>query len=195
MPTFPFAPVAGPGGMPLPPGPGTVLARIEDAVRETANDVVETMTGNGQASGTNTATVTSPSGAQGTATFDEHVVTVDEYNKGMEAMAKRVAKLAGQVAQLRTGMLTQGASAQGWDGAISWDQYQAQSGNGDMSQWMPMLMTLLLTRSGPAAPGTVQPTPALDTTTLALLFMMPGMTGGVGNNMMLPLFLVTLLRR
>ncbi len=197
---FPFSPVAGPGGFPLPPGPGTVLARIEDAVRETANDVMETMTGNGRAAGTNAVTVTSASGAQGTATMDENVVTVDEYNAGMESLAKRIAKVAGQVAQIRTGMLAQnaaGASVQGWDGAMSWEQYQAQYGNGgggnEMNTWMPLLMTILLTKNGSTG-GT-----SLDTTTLALLFMMPGMSGGGGGNgqmnMMMPLLLMTLLKK
>lgn len=192
---FPFAPVSGPGGFPLPPGPGTVLARIEDAVRETANDVVETMTGSGRASGTKAVTVTSSSGAQGTATLQEHVVTVDEYNAGMESMAKRVAKLAGQVAQIRTGMLTQGGG-QGWDGAMSWEQYQAQQsgGGGEMSTWMPLLMTMLLTKGNGANSGG-----SLDTTTLALLFMLPNMSNGGGGgssmNMMMPILLMTLLKK
>jgi hypothetical protein len=179
----------------MPPGPGTVLARIEDAVRETANDVVETVTGTHQASGTNTATVRSPSGAQGTATFDENVVTVDEYNKGMETLARRIAKLTGQVAQIRTGMLTQNPGGQGWDGAISWDQYQTQHGNGggDMSTWMPLVMMFLLTRNNSSG-GT-----SLDPTTMALLFMMPAMggcaSGGGQMNMLMPLALVMLLKK
>lgn len=192
MATFPFAPVAGPGGFPLPPGPGTVLARIEDAVRETANDVVETITGNGRASGTNAVTVTSASGAQGTATLDENVVTVDEYNAGMESLAKRIAKLAGQVAQIRTGMLAQnaaGASVQGWDGAMSWEQYQAQQGGNGMNTWMPLMLTLLLTKNGTGSTS-------LDPTTLALMFMMPGMSNGNGGqNMMMPLLIITLLKK
>ena len=194
---FPFAPVSGPGGAPIPPGPGTVLARIEDAVRETANDVVETISGNHQASGTNTATVRSSSGAQGTATFDANVVTVDEYNKGIEIMARRIAKLTGQVAQIRTGMLTQNAGVQGWDGAISWDQYQAQSGNGggDMSTWMPLIMMFLLTRNGTSSGSGA----SLDPMTLALLFMMPTMggctSGGGQMSMLMPLVLVMMLKK
>jgi len=204
MAMFPFAPVQGPNGFPLPPGPGTVLARMEDALRETANDVIETISGGGAASGTNSSTVTSPSGAQGTATFDEHVVTVEEYNKGMEGLAKRIAKLSGQIAQLRTGMLTQqqGGSAQGWDGAMTWDQYQAQQGGGDTNMWMPVIMTLLLTRNGggSGSSGGTGGSSGFDPTTLAMMMMMPNMGGGggMGNGqmgMMMPLLLITLLKK
>lgn len=201
-----FAPVSGPGGMPVPPSPATVAARIEDEVSQ-ERDKIDDDRRAAAASGTRDATVTAPNGATGKVTMDEHVVTVDEFNNAVGIINDRLKKMTTQISSLRAGMAMGGQGGGAMDGSgYGYDASGGMFGGGGGNNMTQMLMMFMLMRGGlsmGAPAGVVSAPPALGglanlqpstriITTLFMLMMFSG-NGGGQSNQMLPFLMLTMM--
>jgi hypothetical protein len=174
-----FAPVAGPGGIPVPPSPSTVAARIEDEVAQ-ERDKIDQDRRASEASGTRGGTVTAPNGATGQVQLDDNVVTVDEFNNAVGIINDRLKKMAAQISSLRTGLAMGGQGNGGmapYDGSGGYG-YDASGGmfggGGGGGNMMPMLMMFMLLRGG----LNVAVTPA-GGAAVASPSILGGLTGGL----------------
>lgn len=198
-----FAPVAGPGGFPLPPSPATVAARIEDEVAQ-ERDRIDQDRRASEASGTRGGTVTAPNGATGQVQLDDDVVTVDEFNNAIGIINDRLKKMAAQMSALRTGMAMGGQGGMTYDGGGG--GYDGGGGGGGGNNMMQMFMMFMLLRGGLTAQpsGTTSSTGLAGLTggspstriivTMFMLMMFSGNNGGgQQSNQMFPLLMLTML--
>lgn len=196
-----FAPVAGPGGFPLPPSPATVAARIEDEVAQ-ERDKIDQDRRASEASGTRGGTVTAPNGATGQIQLEEHVVTVDEFNNAIGIINDRLKKMAAQMSALRTGMAMGGqGGGMAYDGGgYGYDN----GGGGGGNNMMQMFMMFLLLRGGLTATASTTTSTGLAgltggspstriIVTMFMLMMFSGNNGGGQSNQMFPLLMLTML--
>ena len=210
-----FAPVAGPGGIPVPPSPATVAARIEDEVAQ-ERDKIEEDRRAAEASGTRGGTVTAPNGATGQVQLDDDVVTVDEFNNAVGIINDRLKKMSAQISSLRTGLAMSGQGNGGMvpydgTGGYGYDASGGMFGGGGGNNMTQMLMLFLLLRGGltiTATPaGAVAAPPSIlggltgglnpstrIIVTMFMLMMFTGNGGGMGQpNQLMPFLMLTML--